>query len=216
MPSMCGNDQKLFGIGFPKTGTTSLEIAAEIIGYKVCRGYLNSGHTNYLIALYVHGDFEEIIAITRYFNAFFDLPWGGGTLYKTLYEHYPDAHYLLSVRDEQDWYRSLENMLMQFGSDKDSALDHIHKRGAYGASYFFRKYLKLDSLKNNRQTLIDLYNRHNDSVVEFFNKKNKAILVKDFTQSKDSWVSLCDFLGKDNPDVPFPHRNKGPKINKSV
>ena len=57
--------RKVFGIGFSKTGTTSLESALEIFDFKVCRGHWNSNHTYYLFALYVNQHFGEIKRMTN-------------------------------------------------------------------------------------------------------------------------------------------------------
>ena len=62
--------EKIFGLGFSKTGTTSLEIALQKLGYNVCRGHWKNSHTFYLLALYIHRDYDEIFRIVNYWDAF--------------------------------------------------------------------------------------------------------------------------------------------------
>ena len=99
---------KIFCIGFPKTGTTSLEEALSLLGYNVCRGHYNNRHTNYLISLFYNKNFDEIDRIISYYDAFTDLPWGGTDFYIYLSNKYPKAKFIHSERNHEEWYGSLE------------------------------------------------------------------------------------------------------------
>lgn len=71
------NLRKVFNLGFSKTGTTSIERALQILGYRVAKGHWKYNYCFYLMSLCVHGDYEEIIRFTKAFDAFCDGPWGG-------------------------------------------------------------------------------------------------------------------------------------------
>lgn len=57
--------EKIFGVGFSKTGTTSLEAALTLLGYKVCKGHWNNNYSNYLAALYKHQDYAPLCQISQ-------------------------------------------------------------------------------------------------------------------------------------------------------
>ena len=198
---------KVFNIGFSKTGTTSMEDALEILGYNVCRGYYNNNLTNYLVALYVNKDFEEILKLTRYFDAFADGPWGGTDLYKTLYKNYPNAKYILTTRDSEQWYNSFVKMFMKFTNDIDKAFETFHKAGRYGTTYFFSSIFNIKTLKGNKQQIIKIYENRNKEIIDFFKDKPNFLKI-DITQNSE-WTEICKFLEKESPDKPFPHSNVG-------
>lgn len=68
--------QKVFNIGFSKTGTTSFENAAIVLGYKTYRGDYRLKHNDYMMALWVNRAYDEIRQMTEYWDAFSDAPWG--------------------------------------------------------------------------------------------------------------------------------------------
>ena len=198
---------KVFGVGFSKTGTTSLEKALEILGYRVCRGHWKNPHTFYLLALYIHGDYEEILRISRYYDGFADGPWGGTDLYLKLLEWYPDAKFILTVRDGEKWYGSFEKLICMFDEDLDTALSSYHANGMYGSEYAFRRIFGIERLAGNRDRIIETYLAHNHAVQEELARRGADHLVIDMTDAP-GWGGLCEFLNVEQPGVPFPHANK--------
>ncbi len=71
------NNKKVFVIGMSKTGTTSMEEMLKKLEYRVCRGHWGNNNTNFLCSCYYHDNIDEIINITRYYDAFADAPRGG-------------------------------------------------------------------------------------------------------------------------------------------
>lgn len=204
---MESNRQKVFNLGFSKTGTTSVEEALKLLGYNVCRGHYNNNYTNFLIALYVNKDYAELMKFTALYDAFADGPWSGGDLYKTLLKEYPDAHYILTVRDPEAWYQSFEKMLTRFDPDPETTFDTFYAKGRYGTPYFFRHIFGIETMKGAREKMIAYYLEYNRSVSEYFKAGNKELLVMDLAKG-DGWEKLCPLLGCQLPGVPFPHMNK--------
>ncbi len=202
--------EKVFGIGFSKTGTTSLEDVFETLGYNTCKGHWNLKHNDYLLSLYVNKDYNEIYKMTQYWDAYADGPWGGGDLYKKLYEWYPDAKFILTYREPEKWYESFYQMLTKFDDSEEKAMEAFHINKRYGTIYFFKHIFKIDNLKNNKQQIVDYYVRTNKEIEIFFDQK-KNFLKIDLTKEKqhNPWEIICDFLEKSVPDIPFPHSNKG-------
>jgi hypothetical protein len=208
--------KKVFGLGFSKTGTTSLEKAFSILGYKVCAGHYNNNYTNFLIALYVNGDYKELTKFATLFDAFADGPWGGGKLYRHLYEQYPDAHYILTIREPEKWYKSFEKMITRFDPDLNKAFDTFYANGRYGTPYFFKHIFGIETMYGSKDKMIAYYNEYNKDVIAFFKESKKDLLVVDLTDG-EGWDKICPFLEKQKPLVPFPHENAAPnKINNTV
>ena len=196
---------KVFGIGFSKTGTTSLEKALEMLGYNVCRGNWKTNHSYYLFALFVHRDYEEILKLTEYWDAFADAPWGGTDLYRIICERIPGSKFILTVRNPESWYRSFENLITKFDKNLETALESYHAQ-RFGSAYFFRHLFHIETMSGSRQTIIENFNAHNAAAREFFADKPDRFLELDITKG-EGWHTLCSFLGKDVPDRQFPHLN---------
>jgi len=199
--------KKIFGVGFSKTGTTSLEKALELLGYKVCRGHWKNPHTFYLLALYIHRDYDEIFRLVNYWDAFADGPWGGTDLYQELYRRFPESKFILTIRDAEAWYESFEKLITMFDLNLETAFDSYHANGMYGSAYFFKHIFKIDQLAGNREKIIAHYIDYNNRVIEFFSKKKADFTVFDMPKG-DGWEKLCGFLGVPVPKAPFPHANK--------
>lgn len=204
------DQQKIFGLGFSKTGTTSLEKALALLDYKVCAGHFNNNYTNYLIALYVNKDYKELMKFTTLFDAFADGPWGGGDLYKHLYEKYPQAHYILTIRDPEKWYNSFEKMITRFDANLGNAFDSFYANGRYGTPYFFKHIFQIETMEGSKDKMIAYYNRYNQEVQDFFKVKGAPLLVIDITNG-DEWNTLCPFINQPIPEKAFPHENPAHK-----
>ncbi len=196
---------KVFCLGFPKTGTTSLEVALQHLGYKVCRGNERNNYTNYLIALFIHGDYDELRRMIRHFDAFADLPWGGTDLYLWLSETYSEARFIQTVRDPESWFQSLSNVAFSLDENPETALETNHAAGSYGAVYLFKKVWQLDNMVDAKVRLLSVYKQLNYNIKTHFHRDN---LFLSFDLTKDpGWEDLCRFLDKKVPDILFPFEN---------
>lgn len=204
--------EKIFCIGFPKTGTTSLEEALSMLRYKVCKGHYNNNHTNYLISLFVNKEFDEIDKIIDYYDVFTDLPWGGTDFYKYLAKKYPDASFIHTQREVNSWYISLVKMLTKLDANPKTAMQTFHKRGRYGVIYYLKEVIKVDTLENSKDTILNYFVKTNEELKAFFESGNFSYLSIDLIKG-DGWDVLCPFLSKPVPNENFPHANKAPLKN---
>lgn len=200
-------NEKIFCVGFSKTGTTSLETSLEKLGYNVCKGHWNNNHTYYLMSLYINNDIDEILKMSRYWNAFADAPWGGTELYKTLIKEYPNSKFILSIRDENKWYKSFKNMIKSGAGRHNELIESYHIYGRWGASYFFRKIFQMNKHGFNESKIKEIYNSHNKEVKSFFEDKKEQLLIINLEEG-DNWQKICNFLNRPIPKEPFPYENK--------
>lgn len=175
---------KVFVLGFHKSGTTSLGKALQILGYKVCgslkEGYDYKHHKNPKEYIFSRAEHQLLK-----FEAFQDTPWF--LFYKELYEVYPNANYILTIRPEDKWLNSVQK---HFKNSKFPFHDLIYDTS--------------DSIFNGEHYK-NVYNEHNKNVIEFFQgKKNFKILNVENAE----WKDLGEFLEMSTPKGKFPHANK--------
>jgi hypothetical protein len=191
---MAQHDGKIFGIGFYKTGTTTLYDALRMLGYHAVNGdklgsYPGADDGATLIQRIDAGDYR--LPTFDLFDAFTDNPYFH--IWRQIYELYPDARYILTVRDEAVWIESCVRFfrnrrirpmrLWMFGEHANPARD-----------------------AQSRQAWLDAYRAHNAAVRDFFRTRPGQYMELDPTR-EPGWQRLCDFLGAPIPDRPWPHAN---------
>ena len=119
---------KIFCIGLSKTGTTSVTDALKILGYDAVHWYATR-----LAFRYVDDETCDGIDIDWSFferhDAFADTPIA--RIYPRLDERYPDAKFILTLRDADAWLASFADQFARGGLDPFSARLH---RDLYGLS----------------------------------------------------------------------------------
>ena len=101
---------KIFGIGFGRTGTRSLARYLQSASYNTIHWPSIVDGVNYetRIAAFI-GDgarvVEELMPVLDRYDAFTDVPFPG--LYRELADLYPDARFILTTRNLENWWRSV-------------------------------------------------------------------------------------------------------------
>lgn len=173
---------KVFGIGWAKTGTTTLRVCFETLGY-----------SHYAYDLSLVGDVNRALKIAEQYETFKDWPWI--LYYRELDQRFPGSKFILTTRDSESWIKSYRNATTDQGLSPDQL---EARRIIYEAPY----------VGINDEELIARVNRHNADVKAYFAKRPEDLLVVNWAEG-DGWSELCAFLGRDVPSVPFPHANKG-------
>jgi hypothetical protein len=113
---------KVIGAGFGRTGTMSLKVALEALGFGPCCQMIelfeNPEHVKRWEAA-VRGepvDWEELFAGYRA-----TVDWPEAAFYKELSERYPEAKVILTVRDPERWYESARNTIFTLQEDTASS-----------------------------------------------------------------------------------------------
>lgn len=179
---------KVFGIGWARTGTTTLGTCFRLLGYNHQTQDLS------LVKDLAKNDLLRIMALAATKDTFDDWPWI--ILYQQLDQAFPGSKFVLTRRKTENWLRSYENM--RATEQKTSADINEIRRILYGLPF----------PHVTQEQLIERYERHNAEVVNYFRDRPGDLLVVDWEQG-DGWNELCAFLGRSVPDQPFPHANKG-------
>lgn len=174
---------KIIGVGFQKTGTSTLREVLKILGYRV------KDTTPRALIPILRGNYSKILRMLNNYDALEDTPWY--MIYKELDQLIPGSKFILTIRDEESWYTSISKHI---GDLRAAHHEWIYGRGK-------------GLVKDHRQNAIDVYRRHNGEVRAYFKDRPDDLLVIDFTK-REQWEPLCRFLDKEIPALPFPHYNK--------
>lgn len=183
------NDKVVY-LGLGKAWTTSFGTACEILGYKV---YENDYG---LLQDINNGKYDKVWQLIEKYDVFEDYPWP--FLWKEIDEKYDNFKYVLGTRPTQKWMKSVI-----YHSLRPQNLEHRRQLELRHQSIFkdrvngYDKYLPLHT-----KELMEMYDMRNKQIYEYFEGRD------DFLKwdIKDGWRPICDFLGKEEPDLPFPYR----------
>jgi hypothetical protein len=181
---------KIFGIGMPRTGTTSLNTALEILGFS-SRHYADDETT---VRELRNGNYE--LSILKEYDALTNLP--ACATFAQLDLAFPASKFVLTVRDLDDWLSSCESAWF----NKDNAIPEP------GSVRDFYRTLLYGCSRYNRDRFRWVAQSHHHLVSSYFSgEKADQLLVLDLTAG-DGWEKLCRFLGVPIPDHAFPHSNR--------
>jgi hypothetical protein len=180
---------RIFGIGMPKTGTTSLHVALKHLG-------IDSAHwTGPWWAKKVWEEMQTGRSVTlEKHQALSDLPFT--MLFRELDKAYPGSKFILTTRDEERWVRSTRNHWdykvnpWRASWDGDCFSHRMHNL-FYGRKSF------------DAETMLARYRQHNAEVLEYFKHRQKDLLVMDMDCGA-GWKELCTFLKSRVPNAPYP------------
>ena len=178
-----GEGMKVFGVGFQRTGTTSLSVALNTLGIKTLQ---------FPKELYNDIDHDVI----REFDGFTDDPVT--LLYKELDKRHPKSKFIHTIRDENSWIKSIHWLLT---TGKVKFKESFSK---YGDEFNMKLF---GTTEYDEKLFLETYRKYNEEVFNYFANRPDDCLVIDFTKG-EGFEKLCPFLGKPMPDRPFPHRNK--------
>ncbi|KAK7418457.1 hypothetical protein QQX98_003949 [Neonectria punicea] len=213
--------KKVIVLSLGRNGTVGLWKALKVLGYK-------SYHMTDTIGSVAHMNmFREALeprafgrgeAWTRHefdkwlgdYDALTDIP---GYLMEELVAAYPEALFILTTRDEDAWCRSVKNTFQPVGIALKrfplAQLRHVNPWTRAFSDMADTLCYQLwgpcapqdnEGLEHAKQ----LYRRHNAEAVELV-PAEKLLVVR--LEDGLSWDSICPFLDKPVPDVPYPREN---------
>jgi hypothetical protein len=205
---------KVIGAGFGRTGTMSLKVALETLGFDPCyhmtEVFAHPEHTGFWISAW-RGEPADWDGVLGGYEAAVD--WPACSFYEDLMERHPAAKVILSVRDPERWYESVRNTIYELsvvvprhpiyrigyklvslfvfrGSGDVDLADEIIWQGTFDGRFEDKNYA------------IEVFERHNAEIRQ--RVPGVRLLVYDV---KAGWGPLCEFLGVEVPDEPFPRTN---------
>nr|XP_039261223.1 uncharacterized protein LOC120337497 [Styela clava] len=207
---------KIVCAGFWKTGTKSLAEALTILGYKVY-DYDQQVEFLDLFEKFYKGTVtdEDIRETLKDVDVVID--GQAIALWEHIYKAIPGTKVILTTRDDDSWWKSFKSQgdkmpiswriamfLLMFVPSGWRLMKCtigglnlcVPIEGPYA--------IPLMKMPSNERLYKMKFRQHNSYVLETV--PDKDLLV--FPVGENKWEPLCEFLGVDVPDVPYPHKNK--------
>ncbi|MCO6491528.1 MAG: hypothetical protein J5I98_24140 [Phaeodactylibacter sp.] len=203
--------QKIFGIGFHKTGTRSLTQALQKLGIKAT-------HWPYKLLAQLPPDAskEEVLKVLAPVleanQSFADVPYSG--LYRELDYLFPDSKFILTKRDSESWWDSISRHWSLGGGTR---ILTPYERIQYNQ---FPPAISEATLADE-VLLAEKFETHNRTVQAYFEQRPEDLLIIDWESESHSfsWERLCAFLEVDLPEdtsVPWIRKGRIPEVKAKV
>lgn len=195
-----------FGIGWHKTGTTSLTESFNLLGLKARH------HPYEMYAEYASG--------AKQFESFGDNDFVCDAIIHTIYpeldRNYPDSKFILTRRPVDKWLSSVqqhfakghaprEDLGGQSWWDYNDEARHVH--GIHEMMYGQRTF--------DAQTMASRYIRHEAETRAYFQNRPDDLLIVDIEDKNSfAWPRLCAFLGLPVHEGSIPHLRKSGESEK--
>ncbi|GLQ56948.1 sulfotransferase family protein [Devosia nitrariae] len=193
---------EIIGAGFGRTGTSSLKVALEHLGFGPVHHMFEVRDNPHLLPpwqAFVEGRGIDWETAFRGYRAQVD--WPGAACWRELARDFPDARVILSVRDPDDWFDSVQATIVKLlgtrGQQPDKHINALvemgHKlieQGIFGGRL------------SERAHAIGILNAHIEEVKATI--APARLLVFDV---REGWEPLCAFLGCPVPAITFPKLN---------
>jgi hypothetical protein len=205
---------KIFCIGYNKSGSSSLAYSIQELGFSLMD--LSAGER--LLPSYTKSNLystdifsKELLSFSESADLFKDVPFSLPNVWRIIYDGYPDAKFILSVRDSSEqWFKSITNFHASFATltswKSVNEVKYCYTKTNSTNSFLYDYMISINGKSKepyNKATLIASYNKHNDEVVSFFKNKPNFIMIN--VAKDDDYIRLCKFLGKESKLTKFLH-----------
>jgi hypothetical protein len=216
---------KVIGAGFGRTGTTSLKVALEKLGFDPCyhmtEVFAHPDHADFWVAAW-HGEPVDWDGVLGDYEATVD--WPACTFYEELMRRNPEAKVLLSVRDPERWYESTRSTIYELTSlVEGSAISRIifgvisllifggftGRRSSLASDIIWQG--TFDGRFEDKAYAIGVFERHNEEVKRHVPRERLLVY-----EVKEGWGPLCEFLAVPVPDEPFPYLNDTAQMQRGM
>ncbi|MCZ6659314.1 MAG: sulfotransferase family protein [Gammaproteobacteria bacterium] len=193
---------KIIGAGFGRTGTLSLKLALEMLGFDKCyhmfEVYQNPGHVELWRAA-GRGEPTDWDALFEGYQAAVD--WPTCNFWQDQLKTYPEAKVILSERDPDKWYDSVVNTIYPSSLEMRNSDDPAVRHGICMAFELIWDGI-FDGRMDDRAHVIACYEAHNQRVKDTVPAEQLLVF-----EPGEGWASLCAFLDVPIPDDEYPNTN---------
>jgi hypothetical protein len=190
------------GAGFGRTGTLSLKLALERLGFDKCYHMMEVFAHPEHVGEWGRAHRGETIDWDRLFAGYrAAVDWPACNFWRVLADFYPQSKVILSVREPNRWYESVMATIypstLQALADDDPGMrawgrwaDELIWQGVF------------DGRMDEKTHAIDVLRRHEASVSAAIPADRLLVF-----EAASGWAPLCEFLGVPVPDEPYPRVN---------
>lgn len=203
---------QVIGAGFARTGTLSMKQALDTLGfgptYHMNDVFMNPSHAQLWLD-YGEAGTADWAKMFKKYRATVDFP--AACAWRELYDAYPDAKVVLTVRDPDSWWQSTANVIYPART--------LYPAWLTKTVPFTQRWLDMvdrliwsgifDDRFLDKAHAIQVFNDHIQEVEAYCDPER--LLVFEVAQG---WQPLCDFLGVPVPPSPFPHVNDAASLQR--
>lgn len=180
------SEARIFGIGLPKTGTSSLHKALCNLGIRSVHYPIND-----VIPMLHQGEHDKI---PSKYQALVNC---GEWHFAALDRAYPGSKFIYTWREFDRWIASIEKHFSRYEIPQAGTVMQGNRLEVFSISVFDRDVMKT------------IYQAHRQAVESHF--KDRQDLLRLNVEDPNAMKDLCAFLGYPVLHTSFPHENKAPK-----
>jgi hypothetical protein len=199
---------EIIGSGFGRTGTLSLKLALEQLGFGPCHHMAEAfGDPEQPARWLEAASSDNTVWTSPQWDALFagyrsQVDWPGSHMWRQLAAAYPGAKVIHSVRPEEKWWASFDQTIGRFISEYDAMPLPPHVRTMCEAADLMIGTQTFDGKWLNKDAALAAYRRRTEEVRAAI--APERLLVYDVAEG---WEPLCAFLGVPVPEADFPRTN---------
>lgn len=212
---------EVIGAGIGRTGTESLKLALEELGFGKCYHMFELVKNPDGLSEWEkleRGEQADLEKLFEGYGSAVDFP--AFFYYEDLLRSFPNAKIILTVREPDRWYESAAKTIFRPVPNLLFLLARIFgvfskKARKFPGIYAFIKRIGHEKLFNGK--IKDPI--HCKAVFNSWNEEVKRSIDADkllVFEVKQGWEPLCKFLNVPVPEKPFPHSNKGGSFQKNA
>lgn len=194
---------EVIGAGFGRTGTHSLGLALEKLGFGPC-------YTLHEVAKNPsHRDIwnQAIDGQSVDWNSLFSsyksaVEWPTVTFFDEIIQEFPNAKVILTMRDPESWYESAANTIFE-GLELSACNPDPIKRESSNITRRLILEHTFGGRYRDKKYALEVYREHIDHVVSVVPKERLLQF-----EVKEGWEPLCNFLQQSIPSDSFPRLNE--------
>jgi len=193
---------KIVGGGFGRTGTLSMKLALEQLGFGTCH-HMDEVMKREDQAVHwqaaTDGKPVDWDATFKGFQSTVD--WPSAAFWREISDHFPEAKVLLTVRSSESWYNSISKTIFKLlAQDGETPPGYMGDVVKMAHQLIFENTFKGNI--SDPDHVKSIYEAHNAAIIEAI--PADRLLVHNLG---DGWEPLCDFLEVAVPETPYPRIN---------
>jgi Sulfotransferase domain len=194
---------EVVGTGFGRTGTLSLKLALEQLGFGPCYHMIevaqNPGHSALWSAAWDRAptDWDALFAGYRA-----TVDWPSTAFWRQIADHFPNARVIHTERPSAAWYKSASSTIVRVmrSGAATSATAAMYEQLEMARKLILRGVF--DDRFDSEEHAIAIYEAHNARVRREIAPERLLVY-----QPGEGWGPLCKFLGVPVPETPYPKVN---------
>jgi Sulfotransferase domain len=201
----------------------SLKAALETLGFGPCyhmiEVFAHPEHADLWLAAWRGEPVDWDAFLGDYESA---VDWPACTFYEELLERNPDAKVILTVRDPDRWYESTRSTIYELSMVATRSplfslvfgAIRLLRFGKLGRGNMAEEIIwdgTFDGRFEDKPYAIEVFERHNEEVRR--RVPPDKLLVYEVSEG---WEPLCEFLGVEVPDAPFPRLNDTAEMRRRI